>query len=197
MYLKSLIHKIVIAMIITFILTVSNLEAQNESPSTEEERLKEYQFIVFWEGTDPKMSLADLAAYCAPIFWYSPDEPELKNKTGKDIRIPAAFPFEDQVDAPVVYYQVSEILVSEEGCETGFFRDDNDLGKSQVDLRKCVGFNIDYNHYYKYEVGLGKHNHDTEQVQFKVYVHQYTDDANVQRYQLYLIQTTAKAHALA
>ena len=58
------------------------------------------------------MKLADLAAYCAPICWYSPDEPELENKAGKDIRIPTMFPFEEQVDSPVVYYQVKDILIS-------------------------------------------------------------------------------------
>ena len=52
-------------------------------------------FIIYWEGTNPKMTLAQVAAYCAPIFWYSPDEPELNGKSGKDIRIPAAFPFEE------------------------------------------------------------------------------------------------------
>jgi hypothetical protein len=176
---------------------ISNLVAMDEK--TEESQLEEQRlrFIVFWEGTNPIMKLSDLTAYCAPIFWYSPDEPELMNAQGKDIRIPVAFPFEEQVDAAVVYYQVREILAPEETADKAFERINDDIAISKIDLSKCVGFNIDYNHYYKFEVGLGKHTHDTEQAQFKVYVHKYIDDSDVTHYQLYLLQTTAKAHALA
>ena len=196
MLLNSMRHFRVLFVIVISILMIGNLYAQDEKTDKEQIEEHELRFIVFWEGTNPKMNLADLAAYCAPIFWFSPDEPELKNMKGKDIRIPAAFPFEEQVDAPVVYYQVREILAPDETAEQAFERDGDELGNSMVDLSKCVGFNIDYNHYYKFEVGLGKHNHDTEQAQFKVYVHKYSDDSNVTNYQLYLLQTTAKAHAL-
>ena len=88
----------------------------------------------------------------------------------------------------MVYFQVREILSPEDMAEKSFERDNDKLGNSKVDLSKCVGFNIDYNHYYKFEVGLGKHDHDTEQAQFKVYVHKYIDDSDVTHYQLYLLQ---------
>ena len=179
------------------ILLISNLSAKEEKSKDSGIEEQKLRFIVFWEGTNPIMTLEALSAYCAPIFWFSPDEPELMNKNGKDIRIPAAFPFEEQVDAPVVYYQVREIIAPADDADRAFERDNVELGASKVDLSKCVGFNIDYNHYYKFEVGLGKHNHDTEQAQFKVYVHKYIDDTDVTHYQLYLLQTTAKAHALA
>ncbi len=158
---------------------------------------RDLSFIMYWEGTDPKMTIRDLAAYCAPVFWYSPDEPELNSKRGKDIRIPAAFPFEEVADVPVVYYQIRNILVSEESIAGAYEPDLQRIGNSIVDLSKIYGFDIDYNHYYRYEVGLGKHEHDTEQAQFKVYVHRVEDDSLATHYILYLIQTTAKAHALA
>ena len=67
---------------------------------------EQVKFIAFWEGTNPQMTLHQLASYCAPIFWYSPDEPELENKEGKDINIPASFPFQGDSEVPIVYYQI-------------------------------------------------------------------------------------------
>jgi hypothetical protein len=179
--------------LILLMISVSHLFADESGRSDLSE--DELEFIVFWEGTKPLMYVDELAAYCAPIFWFSPDEPELKEKEGKDIRIPAAFPFDEQVDSPVVYYQIRDILAT---SDSGAFRRNPDnIGKSILDLSQLAGLNIDYNHYYKFEVGLGKHNHDTEQCQFKIYVHTYQDSLKMTHYQLYLIQTTAKAHALS
>ncbi len=193
----SLRQFINILSIFLVILVVTNLFAEEKQTESKSKQEYELRFIVFWEGTKPLIYLDELAAYCAPIFWFSPDEPELKTKEGKDIRIPAAFPFETQVDSPVVYYQVREILVKADSGEGAFKLNPNDLNKSIIDLRKVVGFDIDYNHYYQFEVGLGKHHHDTEQAQFKVYVHTYRDSLDLVHYQLYLIQATAKAHALS
>lgn len=61
---------------------------------------------VVWFGRDSRMSLARLAAYCAPVIWFSPDEPLLHEHSGKDITIPEAFPFEAAGTRPVVYYRV-------------------------------------------------------------------------------------------
>ena len=164
--------------------------------SEENRNLEDYKFIAFWDGTDPQMTLHQLASYCAPIFWFSPDEPELNNKQGKSINIPASFPFQGDSNVPVVYYQVREILSSEETSEKSVMLSDENKDKTIIDLRKIAGFNIEYNHYYRFEVGLGKHNHDTEQAQFKVYVHKEKDEYEVEHYYLYLIQATGKAHAL-
>jgi hypothetical protein len=97
----------------------------------------------------------------------------------------------------VVYYQVRNLLVAADDQLGAYEPFEQQPGSSKIDLNKVYGFDIDYNHYYLYEVGLGKHNHDTEQAQFKIYVHRYEDQKNVRHYQLYLIQATAKAHALA
>ncbi len=48
---------------------------------------------VYWT-TVREMSLKELAAYCAPVFWFSPDEPTTDDKEGKEIRMPAPLPFE-------------------------------------------------------------------------------------------------------
>jgi hypothetical protein len=184
----------ILALIFFILIPVCILRAADDEKKITE-RL-DLSFIIYWEGTNPKMKLADLAAYCAPIFWYSPDEPELENKAGKDIRIPTMFPFEEQVDSPVVYYQVKDILISTAEPGEAQQLDENDPGNSIIDLSKIHGFDIDYNHYYRHEVGLGMHDHDTEQAQFKIYVRTVTKDREHPRYQLYLLQATAKAHAL-
>jgi len=176
---------------------ISLFAADEEPAASESVENQELRFIVFWEGTKSLMYLDDLAAYCAPVFWFSPDEPELKTKAGKNIRIPAAFPFEDKSDIPVVYYQVRDILARGDDQQDVFMRNPDNFSKSIVDLSKITGFDIDYNHYYQFEVGLGKHHHDTEQAQFKIYVHTFTDSLEIIHYQLYLLQATAKAHALS
>lgn len=154
------------------------------------------KFISFWEGTNPQMTLHQLASYCAPIFWFSQDEPELQNKKGKDIQIPAAFPFQGDSDVPVVYYQVREILYKGAATDGSVIIPNENKDETIIDLRNIAGINIDYNHYYKFEVGLGKHNHDTEQAQFKVYVYRNKDENGTEHYYLYLIQAIGKAHAL-
>jgi len=164
--------------------------------SQEKLSTKDLKFIAFWEGTNPQMTLHQLASYCAPIFWYSPDEPELQNKIGKDIQIPASFTFQGDAKTPVVYYQVRKILSVESTSQKSVMIPEENKNEIIIDLRSVAGFDIDYNHYYRFEVGLGKHNHDTEQAQFKVYVHKENDGNGVEHYFLYLIQATGKAHAL-
>ena len=56
------------------------------------------------------MTIAELAAYAAPIFWFSPDEPTMEGREGKAVRIPEALPFQTIPDAPVVYYQYNKVF---------------------------------------------------------------------------------------
>ncbi len=169
------------------------LAADGSETKAREEGL---EFIVFWEGVDPIMKIGDLVAYCAPVFWFSPDEPELHNREGKDILIPAPFPFDESSDGPVVYYQVRTVIVSADDDEDVFLTEESNPGDTILDLSRIYGLDINYNHYYRFESGLGGHDHDTEQAQIKVYVHRFEGAGGVTTYQLYLLQATGKAHAL-
>ncbi|MBK6506187.1 MAG: hypothetical protein IPG02_11080 [Ignavibacteria bacterium] len=60
---------------------------------------KKLEAFAVWEGTDSIMTVKDLVAYCAPVFWFSPDEPELDKRKGKDINIPTYFPFDTKTDS--------------------------------------------------------------------------------------------------
>ncbi|MBK8552750.1 MAG: hypothetical protein IPL53_17465 [Ignavibacteria bacterium] len=149
-----------------------------------------------WEGTDPIMTASKLAAYCAPIFWFSADEPELRNREGKNIKIPAPFPFESKSDSPVVYYQITYILNRENAKGKSFTKDYFNYGNSIIDLSKITAVDIYYSHYYRYEAGLGSHQNDTEQAQFQFLVRSYIDKNNVKHYFIFFVRVTAKAHAL-
>ena len=43
---------------------------------------------VVWWGTEPRMEIERFAAYAAPVYWFSPDEPLLRRTDGVDVRIP-------------------------------------------------------------------------------------------------------------
>ncbi len=148
------------------------------------------------ESMDPIIKASDLAAYCAPIFWFSADEPELKNRSGKNIRIPSEFPFENKTDTPVVYYQITYILTKDNVKGTPYKKDYFDPGNSVIDLSKITAFDIYYSHYYRFEAGLGSHENDTEQAQFQFLVRPYLDSAGGTHYFIFFIKVTAKAHAL-
>ena len=70
------------------------------------------------------------------------------------------------------------------------------MNNSLLDLSKITEIDIDYSHYYKNETGLGRHRHDTEQAQFKIYVRYRKTSDTSGIYVLILLQVTAKAHAL-
>ncbi|MCI0472826.1 MAG: hypothetical protein L0Y76_04500 [Ignavibacteria bacterium] len=168
--------------------------AVTKTDSTKDSNIPRSAFVI-WAGTKTEMTFLEIASYCAPVFWFSPDEPQLKNKTGKDIRIPEPFPFQGKYDKPVVYYQIREILSREEKYKGAVKIDKTDINNSLVDLTKLAGLNIDYSHYYEFEAGLGMHHHDTEQAQFNIYVNK-KKIKGVTYFIFVLIKVTAKAHAL-
>jgi len=142
------------------------------------------------------MPLSELAAYCAPVFWFSPDEPELRRKKGVDIDIPAAFPFEMQWGNPVVYYQFDELIQNENSRGKVLISDSIDSKIKYIDLKKLTAFKISYSHYYRFEAGLGKHKHDTEQAKFYFYVNQYYEKG-LKHYEIIFLKAEALAHGLS
>ncbi len=150
----------------------------------------------YWSGRDSVMSLQKLASYCAPIFWFSADEPELNNKTGKNIRIPTSFPFDTPADSPVVYYQFKNFVARGDDQVSPYVKDTSTGAEKKVLLSRVSAFEIFYSHFYLNEAGLGGHQYDTEQAQFRVYVNRNKADTGI-TYQLIVLEATGKAHALA
>jgi len=158
---------------------------------------------VLWSGSDPTMTLERLAAYAAPIVWFSPDEPLLRVgqkkglASGKDILIPEPFPFEDHPGRPVVYYRLRRILqrVDEPG-EGVYVEDPQSRGESVVDLRKVGGMDLDFFFYYSMDVGGGSHVHDVEYVETRLFVAR-QPGCDECPYVLGMGRVTGKAHGIA
>jgi hypothetical protein len=149
---------------------------------------------IVWSGSDSLMTLEDLAAYCAPILWFSPDEPLLGETEGKNIMIPEPFPFEDTTNRPVTYYMVRNLIVT--GDKDDAYRPDPvDRVKSIIDFSDVAAIDLDYFFYYHAESGFGGHAHDVESVQFKVYIWR-RPECKACPYVIVVTRATGKAHGI-
>ncbi len=135
------------------------------------------EYGVIWTGHDQTMTIERLAAYAAPVLWFSPDEPLLKLRRkqsparGKEIVIPEPFPFEDDPGGPVVYYRVRRILQRIDEPGAGTYVENPELrGQSLVDLGKVSGIDLDFFFYYSKDFGGGTHVHDVESVETRLAV---------------------------
>jgi hypothetical protein len=155
---------------------------------------------IIWTGSDPQMTIERLAAYAAPILWFSPDEPLLKEgpirKKGKDIKLPTPFPFEEDTGEPVVYFRVRRILQREDAPGAGtYVADTADRGQSTVDLRKVAGVDLDFFFYYPMDMGGNPHKHDVEYIETRLAVAQRPDCAECP-FVMGLMSVNAKAHGI-
>jgi hypothetical protein len=149
---------------------------------------------VVWSGADSLMAIEDLAAYCGPVLWFSPDEPLLDDASGEDIKIPEPFPFEDAPDRPVVYYRVRKLMVSGDK-EGAYTPDPDDRGRSIIDMSSVVALDLDFFFYYHAESGFGGHAHDVESVEMKVYVWR-RDKCTDCPYNIVVTRAVGKAHGV-
>ena len=158
-----------------------------------------------WWGTEPEMSLERLAAYAAPVFWHSPDEPLMRGLAAAALAVPQAMPFEE-AGGPVVYYQLKELLARSDEPGPVFREDAGDRGASVIDLSSAALIRLEYYAYYEDEVGLGAHEHDVEAVEFKI-VAARSDAPEVRdagfggrcaerNYILFVTRVSAKAHGI-
>jgi hypothetical protein len=147
-----------------------------------------------WYGHDTRMTIAELAAYCAPVIWFSPDEPLLGRREGKAITIPEPFPFEPSDSIPVVYYRVRKILTRTGGDDLAYTPDPNDRGAAVIDLEHVVGIDLDFFFYYSSESGLGGHKHDVESAEFQIVV-PHRPECNEERL-LVVTRVLGKAHGV-
>jgi len=161
------------------------------------------QYGIIWTGHDATMPIERLAAYAAPVLWFSPDEPLLKigqtggrMARGKDILIPEPFPFEDHPASPVVYYRVRRILQRlDEPGEGTYVEDPDARGRSVIDLAKVAGVDLDFFFYYSMDVGGGSHTHDVEYIETRLAVGRTPECAQCP-FVLGLMRVTGKAHGI-
>lgn len=125
---------------------------------------------VMWYGVERQMTIQQLAEYAAPIYWFSPDEPSMDNRSGKRVRVPEPLPFEDVPDAPVVYYQFNTIYQRTDGDGAGYVSDDDEKASSIIDFHNAAAINLKYIAYFAEEEGLGGHAHDVEPAEFRLWI---------------------------
>ena len=112
---------------------------------------------VFYSGLKRYMSFHEIASYCAPAFWYSPDEPLIPGNYNKydAIFLPEPYPCPVSEKKAVVYYELKDIEIIDEFYGSS---NDSDLNKRHdtiVDLSKTYSLNIFYKHYYSNEIVAG------------------------------------------
>ncbi len=148
-----------------------------------------------WHSKESIISSEKLAALCAPIIWYSPDEPNLYGKIGRQINIPDAFPFQIKADSPVVYYRIKSIYASRKHIDSVYIGKQIDKKSFIFDLSKLDALDIDFFFYYPTEEGLGSHLHDLESVFFKLRIIK-TDSCSQCRYAIKVKEIIGRAHGL-
>jgi hypothetical protein len=150
---------------------------------------------IVWYGSDPTITFEELARYCGPILWFSPDEPLLNKTPDSGIRIPEAVPFEEPAGAPVLYYRVRKLLVEGEATGDSFDLALDEKNRSVLHLDRIGGIKLDYFHYYSSEEGLGRHPHDVESAEFMLRVIHNPQCPGCE-YALSIERVIAKAHGL-
>ena len=162
---------------------------------------------VVWFGTDTQMTVARMAQYMAPIFWFSPDEPSLLRAEGPDIRTPEPFPGQSVPERPVVYYQLDRLLGRPNATGPAYERNAADPGSSTIVLPNVAVLFLSYLAYFEVEEGLGAHPHDIEPAEFRATVLPHTwsgfsewipggAECDEPTFVLGVTRTSAKAHGL-
>ena len=155
----------------------------------------ENSYGVIAAGTRTQISFLGYANLCAPVLWFSPDEPLLNGISGKDIDMPTAFPFQGEPETPVVYYRIRTILVRDDQDEDLVLEEDPERIKTVVDFSQVAGVDLDFFFYYPSELGFGAHKHDVEAVYLKTFIKRCGQCAEP-HYGLVIERATAKAHGV-
>lgn len=150
---------------------------------------------VTYVGADSIMTFDELASYCGPILWFSPDEPLLDRgrEDAHAIDIPTAFPFQEQSAGPVVYYRLRNVITND--GDRASVVNEADRARSAINLNHISGLELDYFFYYPSEEGFGGHTHDVESVEMKIAVYRQAECTEC-RYGLVVHKITAKAHGI-
>lgn len=148
---------------------------------------------IVYESNEQFLPFDSIAKLCSPIYWFSPDEPQLYDQEGK-IKLPQALPFEEDSNQPTVYYKIKEIYTPRR--KKDFSLQNINLKNSEyLDLTQTIRFEIEYYNYYPTEQGAGSHPHDLEAVLFQIVVHKEEPCIN-SKYVLEIKRVIARAHGL-
>jgi hypothetical protein len=109
-----------------------------------------------WKTAQTTVSIERLASICAPVLWFSPDEPLLVRNGGPNA-IPTVLPEDTPTNSAIVYYQCTELVTRS--------RIDKPVGPgTAVVLKELKRVVIDYYFSYEKDYGLGGHRRDVERI---------------------------------
>jgi hypothetical protein len=150
------------AVFLTIVLVVAPIEASAGQPPGRCECRSPYDDGVrpgvVWRGTTPP-SVDAVVHMLAPVLWFSPDEPLLKQA---GVPIPAPLACDTPSTGPVVYYQITTVhLASSE-------RIAEPVESDPAFFQNVRGFALRYFFYYPEDLGLRPHRHDLEGVDVEV-----------------------------
>ncbi len=148
---------------------------------------------VIWKSPGFQITIGDLAGFCAPVLWFSPDEPNLLDSEGKP-QLPENLAYDTEGSSPVVYYKLRNIYADRDN--KALYKSSERIEDWVIDLREVRAMDLEYYMYYERELGLGGHPHDLESVAFQLQVihNPYCPEA------AYLVQVRkviARAHGLS
>jgi len=167
---------------VALLFAAGEVNAQDVKPGDEE-----YPAGLVWYGAESTLDFKRLASYCAPVLWFSPDEPRLRYKKDGYFGLPMPLPFEEPTDSAVVYFRVTRV-VGEEGTDAGEFWVEKGADKSDwvLDLKKVKRVTMHFFFYYDKETGVGAHDHDFETLEMSINILNRNDEER--RLDLYGVQ---------
>lgn len=122
---------------------------------------------IIWWGSPREMTVAELAAYAAPVFWFSPDEPSLNDAHGSKIMTPEPFPFE-AATGPVVYFQLKEIVRTIHDDQPIYRETGTNRAEAVISTENGALLRLEYYGYFSGEAGFSSHEHDVEVAEVRI-----------------------------
>ena len=141
-----------IAALLAALMSVADAAGQAEQAGAYTDR-----GLLVWQGRDAP-SLAELAGLVAPVLWFSPDEPLLREGS----RLPHRHPCDPLAGEGIVYYQVRRIRLR--GDQRAGVPADADADF----FDKVDSLAIRFYFYYDRDFGVGSHAHDLELVEMEL-----------------------------
>ncbi len=146
---------------------------------------------IIWKGTDNHISFEKLAAFAAPMLWFSPDEILLYDKDGNK-QLPKAFPFEKEGKTPIVYYKLRNVYGIDKELAV-LHSESLDPRLKLLDLSQVKAIDLDFYYYFAKETGPTGHDHDIESITIQLRVEEVTFCPEYS-YAITAKKVTARAH---
>jgi hypothetical protein len=146
---------------------------------------------LIYDATRSTLTFGEVAAYTAPVIWFSPDEPLLRHREDGYFQLPMPLPFEEPTDRAVVYFRITKVIGAPGAKESEFWATAARKEDWTLHLDKVSQITMHFFFYYPAEAGVGAHPHDYETNEFELSV-----EHEGGRQQIYVEKVIAHAHGV-